>query len=108
MDMRGKSFSVTLVSGQPIGLAESGEILVPVKFPCDFFIAERLGIKVIETAPVNERGSFTGDGFQMPVDRMSEAQIAKRQKVKATLSYSISPLKDVPFLFRPAPSELRR
>ena len=69
--------AVTLVTGQPIGLAKRDEKLMPIEFPSHFLIACNFRIEKVDLTPMNQRRPLTGDRFQAPVNRISETEIGK-------------------------------
>ena len=70
--MRCVDACVAFIAGEPVSLAECGEVLVPVQFPGDLLVACNLGVEIVELAPMDERCAFVRGGFELPVDRIAE------------------------------------
>src|ERR1051326_2594296 len=68
---------------------------MPVQFPHYLFVAQQIGVEVIQTTPVKCRRALAGQGFEAPVDRISKTQPAKSQQVETACADLIGSLKNL-------------
>ena len=84
--MPGEGPGKSLVSGQPVGLAEADEPLMAVELPDDFAVPHRRRVEGVEPAPVRERRPTSRDRIEVPVDGIAENEPAVAQEIEATLA----------------------
>src|SRR5262249_46105337 len=80
--MRDKHARVTLVTGQPVSLAQGLEVLMTIHLPDDLFVNRDLDVEIVELAPVLQRDAFAADWFEVPVDRIAETQILEAEQIE--------------------------
>src|SRR5215471_12255853 len=72
IDVGRKRLRITFIAGKPICLTESDEILMPVEFPGDLLVAEKLRVQIIQTTPVDQWSALPCDRLEMPIHRSSK------------------------------------
>src|SRR5881628_2332502 len=75
--------AIALVTGQPVGLAESDEPLVAIQLPYDLAVSHDGAVERIQLTPVNERRAPSRDWIELPVDGLSEGEGAVAQEVES-------------------------
>ena len=73
---------VALLAGEPIGLAERGEVLMAIEFPDDLVVADLGRIEIRDPAPVDQRACRSAHRVEVPIDRIAEREAAISQKIE--------------------------
>jgi hypothetical protein len=66
-----------------------------IQLPNDLSIASFVSVKIVQTTPVNQRGTLTGDGVEMPINWIAKTQILKTKQSESPFANLISSIDHV-------------
>jgi len=66
-----------------------------IQLPNDLSIASFVSVKVVQTTPVNQWGTLTGDRVEMPINWIAKTQILKTKQSESPFANLVSSIDHV-------------
>src|SRR5262249_27257412 len=100
--MFGEYVRVSLITVQPIRLAQRHEVLMPIQFPDDLLVADKLGIEIVDLAPMQKRNAFSGYRLKVPLNRIAKTKVLVAKQIKLAFTESICLIDELLNRLRPS------